>query len=129
MKQGTQSRRSGTTQRDRVGREVGGGFRIGGTHVYDGLVAKSCPTLTTSWTAAHQAPLSMRFSRQYWSGLPFPSLGDLPNPEIEPWSPALQADSLSTELPGKLIHVDVWQKAPQYCKVTILQLNTFKKIF
>ena len=44
----------------------------------------------------------MRFSRQeYWSGLPFPSPGDLPNPEIEPGSPALQADSLPTEPPGK----------------------------
>ena len=49
----------------------------------------------TLWTAAHQAPLSMRFSRQgYWSGLPFPSPGDLPNPGMEPRSPALEADSL-----------------------------------
>ena len=56
----------------------------------------------TSWTAARQAPLSMGFSRQeYWSGLPFPSLGDLPNPGIEPGSPALQADALSSEPPGK----------------------------
>ena len=56
----------------------------------------------TAWTVAHQAPLSMRFSRQrYWSGLPFPSLGDLPNPGIKPRSPALQADSLLTELQGK----------------------------
>ena len=44
----------------------------------------------------------MEFSRQeYWSGLPFPFPGDLPNPGIEPWSPALQADSLPTELGGK----------------------------
>ena len=63
------------------------------------LVAKSCPTLATPWTVAHQAPLSMGFSRQeYWSGLPFPSPGDLHNPGIEPKSPALQADSLLTEL-------------------------------
>ena len=56
----------------------------------------------TSWTVAHQAPLSVRFSRQeYWSGLPFPSPGDLPNPGIEPGSFALQADSLLSELPGK----------------------------
>ena len=56
----------------------------------------------TPWTAAHQAPLSMRFSRQgYWSGLLFPSPGDLPNPEMEPRSPALQADPLLTELQGK----------------------------
>ena len=47
------------------------------------------------WTVAHQAPLSMGFSRQeYWGGLPCPPPGDLPNPGIEPGSPALQADSL-----------------------------------
>ena len=56
----------------------------------------------TPWTVAHQAPLSMGFSRQeYWSGLPFPSPEDLPNPGIEPRSPALQADALTSELPGK----------------------------
>ena len=55
----------------------------------------------TPWTAAHQAPLSMKFSRQgYGSGLPFPSPGDLPNPGIEPGSPELQANSLPTELQG-----------------------------
>ena len=54
------------------------------------------------WMATHQAPLSMGFSRQgYWSGLPFPSPGDLPNPRIEPRSPALQADPLPTEIQGK----------------------------
>ena len=64
-----------------------------------GLVTKSCPTLAIPWTAACQAPLSMGFSRQeYWSGLPFPSPRDLPDPEIEPGSPALQADDLPTEL-------------------------------
>ena len=52
----------------------------------------------TPWTVARQAPLSMGFSRQeYWSGLPFPSPGDLPKPGIEPGSPALQADALSSE--------------------------------
>ena len=52
----------------------------------------------TPWTVAHQAPPSMGFTRQeYWSGLPFPSPGDRPNPGIEPRSPALQADSLSAE--------------------------------
>ena len=64
-----------------------------------GLVAKSCPPLVTAWTVAHQAPLSMGFSRQeYWSGLPFPSPGDLPDPGIEPGSPSLQADSLPSGL-------------------------------
>ena len=49
----------------------------------------------TPWTVAHQAPPSMGFSRQeYWSGLSFPSSGDLPNPGIEPRSPRLQADAL-----------------------------------
>ena len=57
---------------------------------------------TIPWTVACQAPLSMGFPRQeYWSGLPFPSPGDLPNPEIEPMSPALQADSLPSKPPGK----------------------------
>ena len=57
-------------------------------------------SFATPWTVAHQAPLSMGFPRQeYWSGLPFPSPGDLPNPGIELGSPALQADSLLTELP------------------------------
>ena len=56
----------------------------------------------TSWTVARQAPLSMEFSRkEYWNGKPFPSPGDLPNPGIEPQSPALQADSLPSEPPGK----------------------------
>ena len=54
------------------------------------------------WTVAHQAPTSMGFSRQeYWSGLPFPSPGDLPKPGIEPRSPTLQADALTSEPPGK----------------------------
>ena len=66
--------------------------------VVGGLVAKLCPTPATAWTVVCQASLSMGFSRQeYWSGLPFPSPGDLPNPGIEPGSPALQADSLPTE--------------------------------
>ena len=63
----------------------------------------SCVRLfATPWTVAYQAPLSMRFSRQeYWSGLPFPSPGDLPDPGIEPGSSALQADALPSEPPGK----------------------------
>ena len=63
----------------------------------------SCVRLfATPWTVASQAPLSMGFSKQeYWSRLPFPSPGDLPNPGIEPGSPTLQADALSSEPPGK----------------------------
>ena len=57
----------------------------------------------TPWTVAYEAPPSLGFSRQeYWSGLPFPSPGDIPNPGIEPGSPLLQADTLPSEPPGKL---------------------------
>ena len=57
----------------------------------------------TPWTVAYQAPPSMGFSRQeYWSGLAFPSPGDLPDPGIEPGSPALKADALPSKPPGKL---------------------------
>ena len=57
----------------------------------------------TPWTVAHHAPLSMEFSRQeYWSGLPFPSPGDLPNPGMEPASPSLAEGFFATEPPGKL---------------------------
>ena len=57
---------------------------------------------STPWTIAYQAPSSMGFSRQeYWSGLPFPSPGDLPHPGIKPGSPALQADTLTSEPAGK----------------------------
>ena len=63
----------------------------------------SCARLfVTPWTVGHQAPLSMEFSKQeYCSGLPFPSPGHLPDSEVEPGSPALQADSLPSEPPGK----------------------------
>ena len=56
----------------------------------------------TPWTVTYQAPPTMKFSRQEsWSGLTFSSPGDLPDPGIEPWSPALQADALPSEPPGK----------------------------
>ena len=59
--------------------------------LFVGLVTKLCPTLVTPWTVACQAPLPMGYSRQeYWSGLPFLSPGDRPDPGIEPESPALQ---------------------------------------
>ena len=58
----------------------------------------------TPWTITHQAPLSIGFPKpDYWSGLPLPSPGDLLHPGIEPRSPALQVDSLPTELQGKLL--------------------------
>ena len=60
--------------------------------------------LVTPWTAAHQAPLSIGFSRQEnWSGLPFPSPGDLPDPGAEPASPALAGGFFTTEPPGKAL--------------------------
>ena len=66
-------------------------------HFHGGLVTKSCLTPVTPWTAAHQAPLSMGFSRQeHWSGLPFPPPGDLPNPGNEPES--LTSPALAGEL-------------------------------
>ena len=79
-------------------------------HIYNGILKseKKVKLLShvrlfvTPWTAAYQAPLSMGFSRQeYWRGLPFPSPGDLPNPGIKPRSPALEADALTSEPPGK----------------------------
>ena len=64
----------------------------------------------TPWTVAYQDPESMGFSRQeYWSGVPFPSPGDLPNPGIKPGPPALQADALLSEIPGKKLTVKAIQ--------------------
>ena len=77
-------------------------FRISLKYESESEVAQSCPTLCDPWTVAYQTPLSMGFSRQEcWTGLPFPSPGDLPDPGIEPRSPALQADALLSEPPGK----------------------------
>ena len=71
----------------------------------------------TPWTVAYQSPQSMEFSRQeYWSGLPFPSLGDLPNPGIEPRSPTLQADTLPSEPPRNI-------GAPQYIRQTLADIK------
>ena len=77
-------------------------------------VTQSCPALATPWTVAHQAPLSMGFSRQeYWSGWPCPTPWDLPDPGIEPESPAapaLQADSLLMNHGGKTYELcNLWQ--------------------
>ena len=76
----------------------------GGAEVLEKVKVKSISRvrLCDPVTVAHQPPLPMGFSRQeYWSGLPFPSPGDLPDPGIEPRSPTLQADALTSELPGK----------------------------
>ena len=68
------------------------------------IVTQPYLTLFGPTAGAHQSLLSMEFSRkEYWSGLPFPSPGDLPNPGIEPRSPALQVGSLPYEPPGMFI--------------------------
>ena len=74
----------------------------------DGLVAKLCPTLCDPMDCSlHQALLTMEFSRQEnWSGLPCPPPWDLPDPGIEPRSPALQMDSLLSEPPGLVLLVN-----------------------
>ena len=78
----------------------------------------------TLWTVARQAPLSMGFSRQeYWSGLPFPSPGDLPNPGIEPGSPAWQADALSSEPSG-----NTEEEVPNIFKLFLPSATTFAKL-
>ena len=114
---------------------------------WGGVVAQSWPTLATPWTIAHQAPLSMGFSRQeYWSGLPFPSPEDLPEPGTEPRSPASQEDSLLTELKQQYIGLKnkskfkgqssqvtqmnpvikrQWALPPPRCKTNILKDRTF----
>ena len=75
------------------------------------LVSQSCLTLCLPMDCTHQAPPSMGFSRQeYWSGLPFPSPGDLPDPGIKPRSPALQMDTLPCEPPAKAnIYISIAQ--------------------
>ena len=81
------------------------------------LVAKSCPTLVTPKTVACQTPPSMGLSRQeYWSGLPFPSAEDLPNPGIEPGPPALQADSFIDWSPS-------WRSLSKPCKCPDILLS------
>ena len=68
------------------------------------VITQLCPTLCDPMNVARQTSLSMEFSRkEYWSGLPFPSPADLPEPGIEPGSPILQADSLPSKPPGKPI--------------------------
>ena len=75
----------------------------------------------TPWTVAYQAP-SMGFSRkEYWSGLLFPSPGDLPDPGIKPGSPALQADALSSEPPGKMIQ-PLWRTVQKFLKKLEIKL-------
>ena len=86
-------------QADSLPSESPGKLKVGSV-----LVGQSCLTLCVTRPVIHQVPLFMGFFRQeYWSGLPFPSQGDLPDPGVEPGSPTLQADPLRSERPGKLI--------------------------
>ena len=81
---------------------VAGGFFTTSATIVKAKSLSRVRLFVTPWTVAYQASQSMEFSRQeYWSGLPFPSPGDLPNPGIEPGSPTLQANALPFELPGK----------------------------
>ena len=97
----------------------------------------SCSVMSNSaipWTVAYQAPSSMEFSRQeYWSGLPFPSPGDLPDPGIEPRSPALQTDALPSEPPGKpsWIHKSYNFYISEKCSASVILLKNpfYKSIF
>ena len=108
IEQTTQSRQP-TNWRTIIPRKFSHSYKSSRTHnsfpnlgIWQSEVAQSCLTLWTPWTVAYQAPQCMEFSRkEYWSRLPFPSPGDLPNPGIEPRSPALQADAVPSEPPGK----------------------------
>ena len=83
-------------------------------------------SLRPQWTVAHQAPLSMEFSRhEYWSGLPFPSPRDLPNPRIKPQPPALLADSLLPELPGKTLGFPGGSEGKVYYNAFLMDVSTF----
>ena len=81
---------------------VSAAMKLKDTYALEGKLLSSVQLFGTPWTVAYQAPPSMGFSRQeYWSGLPFPSPGDLPDPGIKLRSPAFQADALTSEPPGK----------------------------
>ena len=80
------------------------------------MYAQSLSNSVITWTVACQAPLSMGFSRQeYWGGLPFPTSGDLPDPGIEPASPALEGRFFTTEPPGKLVCEDIYDTFKGFC--------------
>ena len=92
------------------------------------IMGKRLPVHGLSWRKvwkARQASLSMEFSRQeYWSGLPFPSAGDLPNPGIEPRSPTLQADSLPSEPPGMSLG-SYWASVIMWLSITFYPFSFF----
>ena len=84
----------------------------------------------TPWTVAHQTPPFMEFSRQeYWSGLPFPSPGDLPNPGIEPRSPTLQVDALPSEPPGNPRDACYQRCMPNGKKEFVRKMNILRRAY
>ena len=86
-------------------------------------------SFATPWTVACQAPLSLGFLRQeYWSGLPFPSLGDLPNPEMEAASPVLQVDSLPLSHQGSLYRGLKTNKIEFSVTIILSLLNVFSPL-
>ena len=88
--------------------EAQAGIKVSGRRKLKVKSLSRVQLFATPWTVAYQALQSMGFSRQeYWIGLPFPSPGDLPNPGIEPGSPALQTDALPSEPPGKPSPADI----------------------
>ena len=93
------------------------------------LVTQLCLTLCDPWTAAHQVPLSMEFSRQeYWSGWPFPSPADLPKPGIEHGPPA-QQQTLPTEPPGIQIIVKCNRMMRKWLVLNIYSLSFEYNLF
>ena len=87
------------------------------------MLTESNIVFATPWIVGYQAPQSMKFSKQeYWSGLPFSSPGDLPNPRIESRSPTLRADALPSEPPGKPL------KTADELNYSRTSLNVFKQI-
>ena len=93
---------------------------------YSIVKSLSCVRLfVTLWAVAYLASLSMGFSRQeYWSGLPFPSSGDLPNSGIEPESPALEADALTSEPPEKPIVLTETKFLQHFYSITSSYVNS-----
>ena len=97
-----------------------------------GFVAKSCLIFVTPWNVTYQAPLSLEFPRQeYWRGLPFPSPGYLPNPEIKSESPVLQVDFfLPIDLPWvyfflAFIAFKIWVNLLAHHCITVLEYSEF----
>ena len=82
-------------------------------------------SLETPWTLAHQTPLSRGISRQeYWCGLSFPSPGDLPDPGIEPQSPALEGGFFTTEPPGKPTSIFILMHFKITCRNQVVHMYT-----